>query len=131
MANLNRLQHLNDILVEVNKKRKKFDMGVFVQMNECGTAACAFGYCALDPKFKRQGLKLVPDECDYGDGYLDVQYKGKVKFEAATEFFDITVEEAEYLFGPLAYALESEHIRPPMVRKRVVELMKKYATQSA
>lgn len=68
---------------------EKFDMTQW-----CGKAACAVGHACVDPWFNERGLKL-------GDGpgiWPSPKYKGCSGFNATSRFFDISFEEATYLF---------------------------------
>lgn len=103
-------------------KRSKFDLGVFVEndklgryewdtkaLNECGTTACACGWACTIPSFRKAGLKLEK-------GFL--KYKGAFNFTAASEFFGITLIEAEYLFDPLYYK-KADNTTPIEVSNRI------------
>lgn len=66
----------------------------------CGTTACALGWAATVPAFRKAGLAMKFRENSSG---VSVVYKGKNEthyqvFEIATEFFDIDHGEALYLF---------------------------------
>jgi len=41
-----------------HERRKHWQMGWWGEKNECGTVACAAGHCALDPWFRRRGLRM-------------------------------------------------------------------------
>lgn len=41
-----------------HERKKHWNMEVFIQETMCGTAACAAGYCSMDPWFKRRGFAL-------------------------------------------------------------------------
>jgi len=71
---------------------RAFDLEMFItKMGEapsCGTIACAGGYLAMNPFFKKRGLKLVvADECYYG-GYT-VQYRGNNGLYAFAKLFKL------------------------------------------
>jgi hypothetical protein len=59
-------------------------------LQTCGTTACALGWAAMVPGFKRLGLKVIAVET------------GGHNIELAAEFFDIEDSQANHLFG---YAL--------------------------
>lgn len=97
---------------------------------ECGTAACAMGYSALDPSFQAEGLKMTATFWS-GDSSepiskidvssvaalndlifvaaakkaiavdVTVEFEGKTGFDAAAEFLEIWHQAAHDLFyGP-------------------------------
>jgi hypothetical protein len=41
-----------------HERKKRWDMGDYGHVNECGTVACAAGHCGLDPWFRRRGFKM-------------------------------------------------------------------------
>lgn len=41
-----------------HERRKHFDMTSFGYKTDCGTVACAAGYCGLDPWFRKRGLRM-------------------------------------------------------------------------
>jgi hypothetical protein len=130
-----------EIMNNVIKNRKPFDLGSWVRHvpghsePHCGTACCAFGEGAFDPRFQKMGLKLTYDSWEWGNTIdpcaspritktfktveefnlfaheretsrtikLNVQYKGLKGMGAASKFFGITEEEAEFLFDPEEY----------------------------
>ena len=99
----------------------KFDIRVWsssVEIQDCGTAACALGSACLYEPFRKQGLGLcspggvkvwpyltgirnVPG-CDSPDG-----------FEVGAAFFGISYSESKSLFNPGAYR---GHHQPMMSR---------------
>lgn len=112
-----RLLKLADYL-ENQAKDERFDLSLIAETNEqcefpsktaCGTAACAIGHMP----------QVFPKHCKYQvpfweDGYredhrisLEVVGKGKLDnksdFSLAEEFFNITSEQADYLFQPDSY----------------------------
>lgn len=90
-------------------KGAKFDMGGWgrhdvdhapAEHNYCGTVACAAGWLSLDPWFQRHGLRgefdalglLHPFGCKQGFVRM---------WELLHNFFGLTHDEAECVFGPL------------------------------
>ena len=67
---------------------------------ECGMSACALGWGATIPSFKRAGLKLRVKKDGWSPGVLEPVYKGAADMDAAEKFFDIDEELAVRLFGP-------------------------------
>lgn len=83
-----------DLLFRDNERSEvKFD---------CGFSACALGHAALDPEFISQGLKL-----DFNDGARGcngtIVFQDHIDFKAGEIFFDISEEEAIFLFDPSEY----------------------------
>ena len=67
---------------------------------QCGMTACAFGWGAVVPEFRRAGLKLEIRESTRGfKEILEPSYKGKRDLEAAAAFFEVSQDDAEALFG--------------------------------
>jgi hypothetical protein len=146
--NRERLEHLIDVLLEVDRKERGFSLEtwagninsvmdcslVHAEPNTCGTACCALGYAALDPQFRREGLKLFVRA--QGRGWhvgqlLDrthstmpktvdisfVDFHGYQHFYAAAVFFGIEEETAKWLFHPSRY--DHNRVKPIDVRRRV------------
>lgn len=85
---------------------------------DCGTTACALGLAAISGEFKEEGL-----DCEFVPywGFDDKQHarahsepplgyhmyprcKGHTGFEAASALFDISDDDASYLFDPDCYS---------------------------
>jgi hypothetical protein len=101
--NKKRLLKLADLLEADadNSKGVKFDMEDWVVMTNpkkpisCGTVACAMGLAALSGAFKRAGLGYKIDR-EWG---IEVTMHGAGSgIKSAAELFDISFDEAEYLF---------------------------------
>lgn len=93
-----RLLKLADFLEKL--PRKRFDYGVFVgpdwegaQDLSCGTTACALGWAAAMPEFRRLGLHFSK----YGDGVILGDLSD---FAAGAEIFGLTNNETDFLFSP-------------------------------
>ena len=81
--NIERLNILIDILENVQRESKEFDLSHWVDISNnienndpiCGTTACAMGYAALDPRFSELGLHLVAT-VPFNESYdgVDAQY---------------------------------------------------------
>lgn len=96
-----------DIIVEGNGKELK---SFYQKGKECGAAGCAIGHlpCAFPRDFKYEVEKYENE--DYWSGETEVNYEtsvvdknGNVDFDAAYEFFDLTRNEANFLFLPESY----------------------------
>jgi len=79
----------------------------------------ALGSAASYPPFKKLGLNLRRIS------HLRVApyYKDFSDYAAGKEFFDITYDQASYLFDPYEYSELSRYITPAMVAKRVDEIL--------
>jgi hypothetical protein len=81
---------------------EKFNLSMW--RNSCGTVACAVGWAASDPGFKRAGFSLRKHESSIW-GNLHVPHYGEVNHWTAVEkFFGLSREQAEYLFLHLSYS---------------------------
>lgn len=119
-------------LLEADAKNKyglKFDLGTWgdgVDRNhmglDCGTRACAMGLAALSGKFKRAGLRYkIRDNSDFfGDSTnLVVMLGNRRGFSAAQKLFDLSEDEAEWLFSKNYYTLEQGKGAERAVAKRL------------
>lgn len=75
-----------------------------VKTSSCGTTACALGWAAVKPSFRKAGLKFADAHVD-GEGklYGTVYYDYKYGFEAGGTFFGIDEVTSRYLFDPEEY----------------------------
>lgn len=84
-------------------KGKRFDLG---RWYKCGSTACACGWAASDPWFRRRGLHLRK--------YLEEDFLGEhnthgpvfqeyTEFTAIDQFFGLSSDETEFLFNEEAY----------------------------
>lgn len=132
-ANLRRLEMLRDMLIRHDElfPTVTFNMNVWYREDpSCGTAACAFGSACLYEPFQEEGLHLA--QFDWQEGVYDPAYEGSVCYSAATLFFDLSFQEAQYLFDPQEYpGLDPAHITPQMVAERVQELIDSYTPGGA
>jgi hypothetical protein len=108
----NRLLKLADLLEAdaKNKKGIKFDLRDWGHTDDqwttplsvsCGTTACAVGLAVVSGAFKRSGLynrSDLPGEIVPGVGDLE-------GFEAVESFFNLTEEEAGFLFSDIYYPI--------------------------
>ena len=125
--NPRRLNILKDYLRE-NVNPKQFDMFAVWEKNTetCGTAGCAMGWACSIPSFKRAGLKLKSmNYFDIDDVEIyDIEFKDLGCFEAASEFFTISKEEADYLFDPDSYPHTCK-LTPKIVARRIENFINK------
>lgn len=102
----NRLLKLANFLDKLPRKRFCYStwVGADWEGNQdlsCGTTACALGWAATMPEFRRLGLNLKSD--NYFCNYVSLKKKNKevaIDLDAASEVFGLGMVEAEYLFCP-------------------------------
>lgn len=104
IENMNRLQSLIQGSTNLGLQ---FDMSLwfsdgFDGGSSCGTSACAFGHCVVDPHFVKQGIQLTT-ETHNEEGQYSIEYKGHTGYDAAEMVFDVTNEEAHFMFNPMVY----------------------------
>lgn len=117
--------------------RDRFDYASFVgddwkgtQDLSCGTTACALGWAATIPEFRRAGLtiKAIPD-ID-GGFYADVcTKKHSGGFKAASEIFGLSNSDSSYLFAPDDEY--PEKATPKQVAKKIRNFVKERAKMYA
>lgn len=94
LKGLDRLEVLSEFLTTV--PRKQFSMQVWKREDACGTAACAAGWAASIPSFRRAGFGLERNSYSV---YSVPVFQGRASMEAVRAFFSLTRSAAEYLFG--------------------------------
>lgn len=110
-----RLRQAIRVLREVIALKRPFNMCSWVDLTvggdvlDCGTAACAVGWCCRDQWMMEQGLWLSPT----GTPVFLLTYD----FGAVIAFFGLSYEEAFRLFHPDAY--EGATATPEMVIGRI------------
>lgn len=122
-----RLLKLADFLDALPRKRFNYEVWVGQDWQgapdlSCGTTACALGWAATMPEFRRLGLKLDRSDRDPASGFIAPWMSGgtvklptgEVGEEAAAEVFGLTFDEACYLFDPSTdlYYAESAPLSP-------------------
>jgi hypothetical protein len=135
--NRERLILLMDVLNNVPADH--FNMNTWGMHTVCGTAACALGWAALDPRMNEQGLVMffvVPGGYRRYTPSADVEPLGfvftpgiagsgtfapTVQLAAAMQFFDITYETAEELFTLRGYGKDVP--LPSDVINKIVDLL--------
>jgi hypothetical protein len=75
----------------------------------CGTIACAVGHAGLNPWFRSQGFKTNIREAN-------IEYKMDVSWDAIENFFEVSKNEALYLFASQSYLMTHD---PKAVAKRI------------
>lgn len=137
--NKERLQHLVEVLEEVAKQPEtRFDLASWffpttsINFEErfnnippsetlsiphkCGAVACACGYAGLDPQFRAEGFKTLPNGLILYSTEEGRDYKGWTAVEA---FFDLWDDTAQYLFCSDAYmAKETKDVKTVIARLR-------------
>ena len=117
--NKKRLLKLADLLEAdaSNRRGIKFNLSTVITPSEklpanakaipvsCGTQACAMGLAAISGAFKRQGLSYrMEHNEEYGIQIDTTMFGNDMDYDdAAMELFEITYEEAHFLFTPSSY----------------------------
>lgn len=98
----------------------------WAERTECGTVCCAMGHACLIPEFAAAGLSLQFDVDEDGHSYgYPVLSDGRglhTNIRAAAAFFDIEVEDAQWLFIPDSY--DHPGITPGQVAGRIRSLVR-------
>lgn len=87
---------------------------------DCGTSACALGWAATMPYFRKAGLKIF-----YGDAGGDISFRGCSVFcddTATSGLFELDEHQSRMLFGP------SGNIRTP---KQWAKLCRRFVRDNA
>lgn len=114
----NRLLKLAAFLREL--PRKKFDIGGWKYEDEkCGTVCCAAGWACSIPSFRRAGLRM-----ENNSYYERPVYQDLSDFEAVTEFFGISCDDADELFTYLGYGHLNRSPTPKDVAKKIEQHVK-------
>ena len=112
-----RLKRLADLLERKGPYRgkkpipdDKFDMKTWKSSNYmgCGTTACAIGWAAQDKWFKEKGLKL--EKTGFHEWWpVTITKQGEEidGLDAVMDFFDLSYEEADFLFVPPLGSIDS------------------------
>lgn len=70
----------------------------------CDTFVCALGLAALDPEFNKAGLNFTVMPRQRGDtAWMVPEFNGSTGMEAGALFFEISVNDSQYLFDPSCY----------------------------
>lgn len=109
--NVERLNILKKALLKHEDNGIRFDMDRwFVEnckdKNWCGTQACAMGLASTLAEFKKEGLRehFGTIEFHYFDFTKNVDFQVTVyDYHAAAKLFDISLDDAKYLFCPVFY----------------------------
>ena len=107
--------------------RKRFDYNVFVgddwngaQNLSCGTKACAMGWAATMPAFRRLGLYLDRN----GQPIIDTPEHSLDVFGIARELFAVSLEDARWLFFPSDDEIDAT---PKQVARKIERFVAKRA----
>ncbi len=92
----------------------------------CGTIACAFGWAALDPELRAEGLGYRAHSALSG---VEPFYEKSSGYDAAVEFFHLSHEEVMRLFCPQMYPIYARQGEEGAleVAKRVLEKLRFYS----
>lgn len=96
-----KLLKLAAFLKRVPKRKFKMDWWAYsrrpmADKPVCATKACALGWATAIPEFNRAGLEL---RAYVGNDSAMVCFGDETGFEAGSKFFDLTEDQAGYLFG--------------------------------
>ena len=120
-----RLQKLATFLRE-KVDPDRFDIDSWA--NECGTAACAWGYASMiwPSEVKLVQMARVDEEQPgyYIPAYCRPGEPEEYGFEGAAEFFDITYGDSVNLFCPTSYDHIKEEISPADVADQIENLIR-------
>lgn len=140
---ITRLRQLKNMLEKHDKifpKRLEFHMNSWFEgkleknksIKDCGTAACALGSAACYTPFNKSGLTIIRHR-DYEGKLTDSfepKYKTHTGVSAGVRFFDISYDEANFLFMPEEYENGEEDqklISPNRVANRVQVIIDNYS----
>lgn len=96
------------IQFDIDTVGRPSDFGVFSNKKEipldCGTTACAMGLAAISGEFKKAGLSYKINSESLSNQIV-TKFNGRaVNYDkAAMKLFNITKEQANYLFSPWTY----------------------------
>lgn len=92
-----------DTLGRPSEPARLFEKGRIIPL-DCGTTACAMGLAALSGKFERAGLSYLVNNHWISQQIL-MKWKGRLLDydKSAMKLFNITLEQAYYLFSPWTY----------------------------
>ena len=82
----------------------EFTMGSWGEEHDCGTVACAFGWATQIPQLQSEGLSCERHENLIGIVNWTPVFNGERGYKAAMAFFELTREQASYLFEACCYA---------------------------
>jgi hypothetical protein len=68
-----------------HERRKHFNMRNWGIETECGTTACAAGFCGLDPWFRRRGFRLAKTDAD--SSLRVIETKNHLGWDALHDYF--------------------------------------------
>ena len=99
---------------------------------ECKTVGCLLGWACLDPEFNKLGLTLR-QSIRYINTLLHYkfpQYNKDSAFwykeEAGEKFFELSIQEAKYLFLPTCYPkMQQMPIMKEMIIKHIIHVLHK------
>jgi hypothetical protein len=90
-------------------------------LHQCGTSACAVGFCGIDAWFQQEGFKLSRS----GSPQFTSHFAILVGWDAVEKFFGLTTTQAEWLFSGYKYPNErSSEIRPEQVIDRLQHMVR-------
>lgn len=128
-----RLLKLADFLEQLPRKALKMETWVASRTGEppsvsepkCGTTACALGWAAVIPGFRRAGLRLagMGVSLHHGGHEYVPMYEGYSGFSAGAKFFGMSLGASDHLFGADSYPGDPSKTTPKAVAKRIRKLV--------
>ena len=126
--NAERLLKVCEVLSKV--PAKKFNLATWIDRDPdtcgrrtCGTVACAIGWAAQDPWFKKRGLRLNKYDEPVVHGFDNM---GESPLDDISAFFDIEVSDVHYLFLSPYYRYFDK-----TTKYEVIERIKKFVATKA
>lgn len=98
---------------------ERFDLKHWERSFPCGTVSCAIGHAYRDRWFMERGFRA--SEESFGSG-PEPEYVGYQGWKAIGRFFDLSLDEQEWLFSVTAYPKE-ERCDPVAVARRIEEFV--------
>lgn len=118
--NVERLKHAIEVLEKVDPAQFRMDVWFTnLPAKRCDSYGCAAGWCAVDPQFKTEGLRLQ------GITTPQPAFGHFTGYQALGEFFDLNDGNTHYLFDPDYYpaAVAYRGITPQQVIIRIQWLL--------
>ena len=109
-------------------KKEKFNFDIIAKKEPiCGTVGCAIGWC---PKVFPRSFQWINGGNAARVTYLEVCLKnhGRYNFGAVEVFFNISSDDSEFLFDPVAY--NETNVSPKIVAKRIRSFVKQKLKES-
>lgn len=108
----------------------RFDLHDWYEANECGTVACAIGHLCMNKQINKLGLKLESPSIGsphcpgspQKPKWVSLNGSSYYSWNAVKYFFEISDDDAEFLFAPGSY--EEYLVTPKSVANRIKRFIK-------